>query len=165
MSKPVVYRGKAFWTSTIGCDCLHCGGPIKYRPTTIGITESPDGQGIITRGYFCCWLCPRAYADSFNILSDEEERLTTQIMLDFRNSTDESDDLESYRFLQSFQRFSQIPSAPSRDNFIKYGGPLQYDQYRTSWSKMEPSNSEKFGDHMMDEEMVSSSSSSSVGAR
>ena len=156
------YRRKEYWLPTTGYDCLHCGGPIKYSPVTLGMNRGID-DSIDTYGLFCCWPCARACANEKDILSDEAENLTTRIMLDFKIDLGSYDDPEGYKFLQRYERFSQVPCAPQRYKFVKYGGHIKYDEHRASWSLSDaPRREEKMGDYLRACSATSSSTSSST---
>lgn len=110
--------------------CVHCGGPIRYRPTMIGYRMMD--RGIETTGIFCSWSCARTYATA-NCQSDQMEELTTRIMQEYREELSEGDDPDGHNFLQNYLRFSCIPHAPPRHAFTPFG-PLSYDEYRRQWS-------------------------------
>ena len=134
MAGSLLFIKKAFWPCSTTATCGHCGGPIRYRPIPLGIEEGYGGNGIKTRGLYCCWPCARAMANNPEIASDNLERLTTAIMLAFRESKDDSDDPDGYEFLQLYSRFSDVPCAPSRLSFMRNGGTLSDEEYRKAWS-------------------------------
>lgn len=127
-----VYVGKEYWLSKSDLPCLHCQGPILYRPLPIGISETISANGIGTRGGFCSWLCARTYADQ-NHPGDVTERLTTRIMLEFKTSQNLGDDPAGWHFLQKYDRFSQIPRAPPRHAFVPYG-IITHEGFRENWA-------------------------------
>jgi hypothetical protein len=133
-SGELVYIKKLFWPSVCSASCCHCGAPIKYRPTTIGVGEAYGGHGIKCSGYFCSWPCARAYANDFNVANSTVELLTTSILSEFKYSLDAEDDPCGYQFLRNFSRFSEIRSAPRRENFLRFGGSLTDDGYRALWT-------------------------------
>lgn len=139
-----IYVNKEYWMPKTTLLCLHCEGPISYRPFPIGFTELVTTGGINTCCGFCSPLCARTYADQ-NYSSDIVERLTTRIMLDFKRSLDPGDDPDLHRFLQSYDRFSQIPRAPARHDFVPYG-TLTHEKFRAAWTGTETTNrTETFG--------------------
>lgn len=127
-----VYIEKDYWLRHDDQPCLRCRGRILYRPYPLGIRIDTATGGIVTCGRFCSWPCVRGYCNQL-IPSDEMERLTTKIMLDFKNTFSEGDDPDGHRYLQQFERFSQIPSGPSPHEFVPYG-PLTHEKYRERWT-------------------------------
>ena len=103
-----------------------------YRPIPLGTSEIPMAGGIRVCCGFCSWPCARAYADQ-NYPSDEVERLTTKIMLEFKLRHDAGDDLDGWKFLQKYDRFSQMVCAPPRHAFAPYG-ELTHEKFRESWA-------------------------------
>ena len=146
-----VYISREYWMPSSDFACLHCGGKIMYRPIPIGISRSLAGAAAgaaagTAAGYssssgsgepidvcvgFCSWPCARTYADH-NYPSDDTEQLTTRIMLDFKSCLSRYDDPDGWRFLQQYDRFSQLPRAPPRHAFTPFGS-LTPDQYRARW--------------------------------
>lgn len=133
----LTYRGKMFWPPSTAFECLNCGGPIQYSPLALGLKESIDGGGIVALGYFCCWPCERSHADSKGLSSDDVERCTTTILLDFKNEFGPYDDPDGHKFLQQYNLFSEIPRGPSREEFTRYGGTLTYAELRKRWCRIE----------------------------
>lgn len=126
-----VYIRKEFMIRSTDLPCLHCGGPILFRPVVYGTSGDRSSGGIRICGYFCSWPCARAYA-CHGVLTDYAEELMTSILRDFRDHLDNGDDEDGHRFLQSFHRFSQIPTAPPREKFVPFGS-LTYEEYRRMW--------------------------------
>lgn len=125
---------KEFLPRNTSIPCGYCGGPILYRPTTIGLRESVGGHGIDNLAYFCSEPCKRAYVNGdVQLLNDETESQTTRIMRQFRDHYSDGDDPDSHRFLQKYDRFSQIPPAPPRHAWIRYGGKMSDEEYRKTW--------------------------------
>lgn len=124
------YIGKEYWLQRSDIPCLHCKGDIPFRPIPLGIEEYSNG--ITTCCGFCSWPCARIYAD-LNYPSDMVEDLTTRIMRDFKASCDRDDDAEGWKYLQRFDRFSQVPRAPPCHEFEPYG-TLTHAQFRRSWT-------------------------------
>ncbi|MFA5091041.1 MAG: hypothetical protein WC483_00135 [Candidatus Paceibacterota bacterium] len=126
------YIGKNYWPAHTDLPCLNCKGPIRYRPLPIGVREEGATDGIVTCSGFCSPPCMRRYATQF-LSSDEVERLTTRILLDFKSDFSDGDDPDVHQYLQQFERFSQIPVAPPPHDFAPYG-TLTHDKYRESWT-------------------------------
>ena len=127
-----IYIGKEYWSPKSDLPCLHCHGPIQYCPLPIGVSETVSATGIGTCSGFCSWLCSREYAD-LHFPGDITERLTTRIMLDFKASQGSNDDPDGWRFLQKYDRFSQIPRAPPQHCFVPYG-TLTHEAFRENWA-------------------------------
>lgn len=131
-----IYQRKEFWYARSPIEtCLICGGRVEYRPPTVGVADSPQSDGIETRGLLCCWPCTRTLANMLQP-SEEMERLTTSIMLDFKSSMDEHDDPDGYAFLQQYSRFSQIPASPMIDQFTARGGTITPEDNRRWWTQL-----------------------------
>jgi len=129
-----IYTTKSEWEERSSIkECIHCGNEIYFRPVTIGIYENPVGSGTVVMGRFDTWLCARAYANTYTP-SYEMERLTTMIMKDFRDQRDHHDDPCSLPFLAHYTRFIDVPAAPYRDKFEKFGGPISYESFRRAWT-------------------------------
>jgi len=128
--------GKEFLPLKTDCLCGHCGGPILYRPLTLGIRESIGGIGIDTLGYFCSWPCKRAYAVRNGLLTDDVEGQTTRLMLQFKAHFTEGEDPDGYRLIQLYERFSQIPPAPAAVCWKRFGGRMSDEDYRKSWVQL-----------------------------
>jgi hypothetical protein len=150
-----IYIKKLFWPASTTMCCGHCGGPIKYRPYTLGVGEAYSGHGIKTYGYFCAWPCARAVGYDPSVANSTVEVLTTSIMMDFKMSNDLGDDPDGFVFLQRYSRFSEIPSAPSRMSFIRYGGNIADDEYRAMWAGKTKEKEQTYGDLLSNKAMPS----------
>jgi hypothetical protein len=104
------------------------------------------GHGIKVFGYFCAWPCVRAVGNDPNIANSTIESLTTSIMMDFKLSNDPGDDPDGFAFLHDYSRFSDIPSAPSRMAFVRYGGTLTDNAYREMWTGKMKEKEQTYGD-------------------
>ena len=145
MSKP--YTSKEYWFAYSQTPCLHCDGRIRYRPIPLGISETASIDSITTCNGFCSWPCAGTYADA-NFPDDTCERLTTRIMSEFKANCDPYDDPDGWRFLQRYNRFSQIPRAPPRHSFVPYG-PLTHEKFREGWASGGENQASTFGDLVM----------------
>ena len=141
------YTSKEYWLSYSQNPCVHCGGRIRYRPIPLGISETASIDSVAVCNGFCCWPCAGAYADT-NFPDDTCERLTTRIMLEFKANCDKYDDPDGWRFLQRFNRFSQVPRAPPRHAFIPYG-PLTYEKFRDGWTAGTENRIGNFGEMIL----------------
>jgi len=116
-----IYYGRTYWPEYCKVrECVHCGGDIVGASIPIGVGNMTVDGGIQVRGNCCSWPCARAFANCIGT-NDLIERLTTIILKDFANTP--------------YHRFSEVPSAPARDQFVRYGGTITYEEYRESLKK------------------------------
>lgn len=141
-----IFIKKIFWPASVDACCGHCGSSIKYRPATLGVGEACSGHGIKAYGYFCSWPCARAVANAADIANSAIEALTTSIMLEFRASCDAGDDPDGHLFLRRYSRFSDVPAAPVRMSFSRYGGTLTDASFRATWADKSGKEKETYGD-------------------
>lgn len=126
----VGYINKNKWKNSTEQYCLHCGDKIEYRPFPMGVGKdtSSSNNVIMTDNYeFCCPMCAKGYMYEKNLYKNSSlVGSTDTIYRDFRDILDEYDDPIYKKILQNYESFIDIPAAPSRKQFKKYGG--QYDR-------------------------------------
>ena len=114
------------WLKNTDVACLHCGTTFRFRPCTIGV--SIYHNVIRTRGTFCSFFCAKAYVVSEGLLTDSVLMFaTTKIFKDFISNPDKHDDPRHIQYISGFEHFAQIPKAPDRHEYRRYGGIYEDD--------------------------------------
>jgi hypothetical protein len=114
------YSGHKTWPSKTTSMCLHCGGPIKYRPIPVATAQLTD-VAYRVEGTMCSFPCLRAYATYMGLTLDRNFiSAMDYILSQFKRLGDDYDDPEYKAFLTDYDRFMCIPEAPARSRFARF---------------------------------------------